>query len=1271
MAEDQIIMDEESSSTGLRRSKRNKYHLDVAAMLKSGSSVLHRDYSPPASTKKWATQRPNLLISQNSKVSPNKRYVKKDETLLKYDNNLQLERKEIHEYEQQRICQDQEYDDKITELPEQTVTYTKQSQSVYGRVRDFDFQLPEQLLEEDNFDSASSIHIDGGQSGQMHENNNLIEIGPLISSHVVPPQRQNKRQRKVPLRHLDYTNEESDIDEDALFKCVKVEYTLTDGIRTVDEHSCPKCPAIFESRVGLTNHLKLHGSRKEFPCELCDFSCTNKKTMRQHRRVHGIIKRSRIKLTKRVNVLNVDSPIAQQHAELTEDSNNLNQSEEIKNEQIDEEELEEGEEKFIVVKSFVDVNNGANYDNDTMPVLEEQEFVAQKRKINKRIKHSRSDVKKIRDLPVGFYKKGSRIYDRNTVKCPYCPFRTQSKIRLAPHSLGHTRETGFECSICQFKSESSGFLRRHCQLHLPLTCKWPPDYVRVTDSSAQTTVSNQQNEMELIKENSISNILSQEDFDKNEVIVQINHEMNPENENNVEAEFLYPMILKTTVLSNSLMNQRKKFVHLKKPLLRSHLYKFACVRCGFLFPSTLFGITLHKLRHHMQKDILKTKLYQELLAERIARKPEQEASNQQDISESFSEDRMTNDKSATSGSTKIFNCPHCPYTTTQVLRLQKHENKHYVKAEQQCIYCSFSCRSLDILTQHLRLHENDGNHLLDEQILNSTVKCDESETGQFNDNSKLLSIRKNETLFCQYCPYKSKHNCDMKAHIKMHEERRKYTCSHCTYSTMRQNALIAHEKLHQNIGIIKGAASRRVNSIYSRKNNGVRGQFLGTRMQHIHNGVYFYRCVVKKCAAEFSYCSELAQHARHHQIGSWTTQKNLGCTICGFKTSIEKRIRAHQMVHKADDEKNVRSIEGLFYCKSCPFVSANYAKFWNHRQKHKRSARLTCTFCSFSTGSTQCYSEHILLHNNDKMKNLQIPINSDLTDKFHFTKMSIKSEEQIKILQSCEEFLPFQKEKYEKLSADLPIAQLKMLGKIGKYKIDEPESSGSSTSSKEKNLKCSECPYKTDDSVLLKLHAEMHYSRSPRPFACTLCSFSCFSAESLHTHLALHSSTAFIMDSLQQQSQNNQARNGLYYQCSQCNFKTTEMETFLTHRKEHVQLLQQRLMTIIKRSASGNTAMDNEFKDKSKLVRGWRSIDKQHLCPRCSFRCDSVQAFTQHWEHHRINQLRQGIFKCSICDYNSDSKNVVIFHEKNHHLDVPLKSLCLIGRTTNEQIISI
>jgi hypothetical protein len=48
-----------------------------------------------------------------------------------------------------------------------------------------------------------------------------------------------------------------------------------------------------------------------------------------------------------------------------------------------------------------------------------------------------------------------------------------------------------------------------------------------------------------------------------------------------------------------------------------------------------------------------------------------------------SNSKETDSTSNSSSSSKIYNCRSCPYTTDQIFRLQKHENKHLVKAEYQ------------------------------------------------------------------------------------------------------------------------------------------------------------------------------------------------------------------------------------------------------------------------------------------------------------------------------------------------------------------------------------------------------------------------------------------------------------------------------------------------------------------------------------------------------------------------------------------------------------
>uniref|UniRef100_A0A914DZA4 C2H2-type domain-containing protein n=1 Tax=Acrobeloides nanus TaxID=290746 RepID=A0A914DZA4_9BILA len=81
-----------------------------------------------------------------------------------------------------------------------------------------------------------------------------------------------------------------DDDDENFLKPIKITYLNEDGTEESEglngQFFCDKCPAMFRSRVGLTNHKKKHGANDMYRCNLCDFSCKNKKTTRYHRKVH-------------------------------------------------------------------------------------------------------------------------------------------------------------------------------------------------------------------------------------------------------------------------------------------------------------------------------------------------------------------------------------------------------------------------------------------------------------------------------------------------------------------------------------------------------------------------------------------------------------------------------------------------------------------------------------------------------------------------------------------------------------------------------------------------------------------------------------------------------------------------------------------------------------------------------------------------------------------------------------------------------------------------
>lgn len=95
------------------------------------------------------------------------------------------------------------------------------------------------------------------------------------------------------------------------------------------------------------------------------------------------------------------------------------------------------------------------------------------------------------------------------------------------------------------------------------------------------------------------------------------------------------------------------------------------------------------------------------------------------------------------------------------------------------------------------------------------------------------------------------------------------------------------------------------------------------------------------------------------------------------------------------------------------------------------------------------------------------------------------------------------------------------------------------------------------------------HANARRPFKCNMCSYNCFSAESLHAHLGLHApplspnSTTIMRKRTAAKRRNGylmepdevvpaNATNIL--ECNQCNYKTLLHDRFLQHRMEHVQV---------------------------------------------------------------------------------------------------------------------
>ncbi|WKX89144.1 hypothetical protein Q1695_008639 [Nippostrongylus brasiliensis] len=531
---------------------------------------------------------------------------------------------------------------------------------------------------------------------------------------------------------------------------------------------------------------------------------------------------------------------------------------------------------------------------------------------------------------------------------------------------------------------------------------------------------------------------------------------------------------------------------------------------------------------------------------------------------------------------------------------------------------------------------------------------------------------------CPLCPYVSKFSCDMRSHMEMHTMNARFKCSQCSYSTKRAVSLRSHIALHTEENAIKARNGKAINIV-------VQKILIGAKRGRGAGG--FYSCA--HCPFVTRICAELWRHARRH-LG---TSRRFNCSLCSFSSVCLDVMEEHQLLHP-EGVAFIRERNDLFQqqtsadedcpttpatpstvelkCDVCPFKTNIYQRMWNHKQKHKKMSKYVCSKCSFSTGSELCLEDHMVVHSEpgSAVDTGTVPSRSQSTDGTRKSgsdevetpdsqKIAMMDESTTSVDEAVNSSSAEAEAKPETPDVSLPLS-IKIKSALALMRpAKEVLPVLKRDQRNEARYQCPDCPFADCDEMIFNLHREMHGGRT-RAFACNLCNYSCFAPETLHRHLSMH------LPSLSPASMVAQKKRGLsrrafqtsdpiplgakHFSCNQCSFRTVSETNFVEHRQQHAQHIQQRLVTQMKRAAS---QAEEDIKRYSKIKRVAKKSDKQHACVRCAFHCDTATAFSRHLEMH----TQRAIFKCRICDYSANTKNIVDFHEQNHHLDQSLTQL--------------
>ncbi|CAB3410634.1 unnamed protein product [Caenorhabditis bovis] len=1049
-------------------------------------------------------------------------------------------------------------------------------------------------------------------------------------SHTSPDDgiRRSKRKSSAPTR--DYFLYQMDTDED------------DKGL--VGEHQCKKCPARYETKSGLNNHVKLHGGEKRrFACELCDFSATTVKAGARHQRLHkhfGVVSQQNSPAT---SSSAVPAPEAQSAVkkeptppraakESTPAKEPTPPPAKKKKKTPTPPPLIDAPDLIAAADEPFQLNTSSDEDEPSSsgppPLIAECDLNSRNRAL----------------MPAPA--ECIILKGRSSRKCSQCPFVAKSYERLVKHTAGHNMKKGYKCpkESCTYKAVHAGFLKRHYELHEGASRDdfqpWAPEYIDLTFERFEA-LTNKHIGLAQLNTLSVKN-----GFER---ICNI-------------PGCKYQPITTTDLILHKL--------HVHKAREMQPYRRYICLECGQRFKS-FWDRSIHKMKRHRRKPRKIARMFylKELLGDVFFFKYMSESKveiKQEPESLDDSMNSSFNSCSSKEGE-ELSYCDLCPYSAVTESRVKRHREKHFTVAEFKCQYCNFWVRSQEIVQQHERLHFKceppdetaaaQQSFTTEERVKleifqkgNNAVRlgdalkkwCKKSRLDRkiIDDSFIKVVVDGNKIFQCIDCPYQSKYRGDIRTHKTRHNSGQAFRCTQCTYSAQRPVSLRDHMRLH----IAKH--ERTFQKGIRRK------QLIVNNGHHIGESRRGHRLLIYCCNRCDYITSAVSCLWRHHRQHKRVPRVHV-CSYCCYSSIDKDRMDEHIVVHSANGKPNgfARRVndEGLPIPMITDYSNDLVSKKQNSpgsiavlpnpdvQQLQERSS--TPGSKSPQGGRTERSTRnknnyYMMVNNKQQQQQQQQQVQATsksqtpLMDLERFVHVEGQADEKKKRLKQPE----------KKIEEATHFA-------IRQYLKKEDQA--------EKSQKCPDCPYVSSDLTLFRLHRDMHfYNYRPRQFACCDCSFSAFTASSLQAHLQLHAPMGLPGTEGSSSRGKKAAKktevipNGAkYFKCTSqnCNFKTVDANTFVEHRNEHRRALWTRLSTVMKRSG----CRDDYQKPRMKF----HSANKANIhCKKCQFRCVSMNAYISHVDRHGWNR----IYKCRMCDYSDNTKSIVDFHETNHHISKEL-----------------
>ncbi|GMT28405.1 hypothetical protein PFISCL1PPCAC_19702, partial [Pristionchus fissidentatus] len=657
-------------------------------------------------------------------------------------------------------------------------------------------------------------------------------------------------------------------------------------------HKCSKCPASFDSMISLELHSALHGSRKKHKCDVCDYASNSLHAVKTHIMMHRTCPIDRFGyVPSSPNI----SPLVQSN-------------------------------------SLLSVFSSKDHSNPLQISIHQEESSSIERE--EEAEEEESPVAAVNEEPT-FARIQATLNGK--YKCGVCPFTTRDNERLERHNYGHSRGVGFLCPLCTFKSESAGFLKRHVEIHGVADFQWPPTYVGISPrlnkameegekkgpptllpigkilkaahhasiprekiGAAVNALQSSSSQSPLLKLSQSSTVLSTIDSLMSTVATEVKKEENGGNSppSTIGNKRKIRMRIKRNEkkktcrvegCTHSTTSRARHTIHtIVKHYKKKVVSRRLCGECGVLVNGGEGGKRVHWERRHgglrWTRNTINRLIHERCGTTTKKRYEQPDLLNDAPI--------LIRDK---------YQCTECPYSAPIRSRLDRHRPKHTLREGYNCKYCSFSCRSDELILTHEKIHEYriiDRSEMKEE--MSSAPTPEPSNTLRMDTESPPALERAESSMGGgDDMPVLESNGTPpiLEAEVEMRVEKRGRKKKKVIVEVEKKEKkevpvqLKLIEKVIQirNVGVI---GIKRIGGISSRR----------------------YKCI--HCPFTTPFLAFLWKHSRYHLSPSPSSSSSLHrCSECTFSSSLLSVFSSHLSMHSLT--------RTTFPCEFCPFVGTS------------------------------------------------------------------------------------------------------------------------------------------------------------------------------------------------------------------------------------------------------------------------------------------------------------------------------------------------------------